>query len=218
MWVHDLERDSQTRLTVHEDADFGPVWSPDGRWIAFCSRRDGHVQIYRQMADGSGQAERLLESKYDQGAYILLSGWEVSALSAEHHPDSLRRHLGACAGGREKGPRYWRTAGSMRVQLSFPPMGAGSPISQMNRGDTRSMFGLFGVPAPDGRSPRREESGLAGLGTAASCSTGWTILLCQWPFGRREINSRPELPRQSLKRTDPSVGILGCRSQTESAF
>ena len=67
VWVHDLERDSQTRLTFHDGADAFPVWSPDGRWIAFCSRRDGHVQIYRQMADGSGQAERLLESQYDQG-------------------------------------------------------------------------------------------------------------------------------------------------------
>ena len=67
LWVHDLERDSQTRLTSHDGPDFGPVWSPDGRWVAFCSQRDGRDQIYRQMADGSGQAERLLESQYDQG-------------------------------------------------------------------------------------------------------------------------------------------------------
>src|SRR4030095_7933094 len=66
VWIHDLERDSQTRLTVHDGADFLPVWSPDGRWIAYSSRRP-HVQIYRQMADGSGPAERLLESQYDQG-------------------------------------------------------------------------------------------------------------------------------------------------------
>ena len=67
VWVHDLERDSQTRLTSHDGSDFGSVWSPDGRWVAFCSQRDGRNQIYRQMADGSGQAERLLESQYDQG-------------------------------------------------------------------------------------------------------------------------------------------------------
>ena len=65
VWVHDLERDSQTRLTFHDGADGFPVWSPDGRWIAYASRRP-HFQIYRQMADGLGPAERLLESQYDQ--------------------------------------------------------------------------------------------------------------------------------------------------------
>jgi len=88
VWVHNLERDSQVRLTSHERADFMPVWSPDGRWIAFGSQRDGHSQIYRQMADGSGQPERLLESEYDQrpasfspnGKYLLF---------VEQHPESL---------------------------------------------------------------------------------------------------------------------------------
>jgi len=32
-----------------------PVWSPDGRRIAFLSRRDGNTEVYVVMADGSGQ-------------------------------------------------------------------------------------------------------------------------------------------------------------------
>jgi Tol biopolymer transport system component len=32
-----------------------PSWSPDGRRIAFVSKRDGNEQIYVMNADGSGQ-------------------------------------------------------------------------------------------------------------------------------------------------------------------
>jgi Tol biopolymer transport system component len=37
------------------------VWSPDGRWIAYNSDRNGHATIYRKPSDGSGAEELLLE-------------------------------------------------------------------------------------------------------------------------------------------------------------
>ena len=46
------------RLTLEGNSRF-PVWSPDGRWIAFQSARDGDLGIFRQRADGTGVAERL---------------------------------------------------------------------------------------------------------------------------------------------------------------
>jgi TolB protein len=33
--------------------DYWPVWSPDGRHIAFTSNRDGNYEIYLMNADGS---------------------------------------------------------------------------------------------------------------------------------------------------------------------
>ncbi len=41
-------------------ADGSPRWSPDGRWIAFCSNRDERSQIWRIPVDG-GEAEALTE-------------------------------------------------------------------------------------------------------------------------------------------------------------
>ncbi|MCR4406022.1 MAG: DPP IV N-terminal domain-containing protein [Anaerolineae bacterium] len=43
------------RLTLTEADEFDPVWSPDGRRIAFVSLRDGNQEIYVMNADGSEQ-------------------------------------------------------------------------------------------------------------------------------------------------------------------
>jgi TolB protein len=43
------------RLTNNRVWDDGPVWSPDGKMIAFLSWRDGYGEIYVMNSDGSGQ-------------------------------------------------------------------------------------------------------------------------------------------------------------------
>ncbi|HLA41806.1 MAG TPA: hypothetical protein VJZ27_00125 [Aggregatilineales bacterium] len=44
---------SGERLTYSPGYDWNPQWSPDGRWIAFVSDRDGNPEIYRMRVDGS---------------------------------------------------------------------------------------------------------------------------------------------------------------------
>jgi serine/threonine-protein kinase len=63
LWILDLERDLLTLLTFDEAFDTNPVWSPDGRWIYFHSFRGGKRGIYRMQADGTGEAEQLLEAE-----------------------------------------------------------------------------------------------------------------------------------------------------------
>lgn len=45
-------------LTVHEASETRPVWSHDGRWIAFASDRDGNFDVYVMPSQG-GEAVRL---------------------------------------------------------------------------------------------------------------------------------------------------------------
>jgi serine/threonine-protein kinase len=60
VWVYDLERDVAARVTFGKRYDADPVWSPDGRWIAFESEVDGKDGVFRKRADGTGDAEPLL--------------------------------------------------------------------------------------------------------------------------------------------------------------
>ena len=50
-----------------------PIWSRDGRWVAFQSDREGDLAIFRQLADGSGTPERL--TKPEAGAEHVPQSW-----------------------------------------------------------------------------------------------------------------------------------------------
>ena len=66
VWISDWSRDTLTRLTFAAGRDETPVWTPDGRRVVFASTRGGALNLYWQRADGTGDVERLTESKNDQ--------------------------------------------------------------------------------------------------------------------------------------------------------
>ncbi len=59
IWIYDIGRGTRMRLTVKGDNN-SPVWTPDGTRVTFSSSRDGQSDLYWKPADGSGQAELLL--------------------------------------------------------------------------------------------------------------------------------------------------------------
>jgi eukaryotic-like serine/threonine-protein kinase len=60
IWVLDVARKADSRITFGAKSDENPVWSPDGRQIAFSSDRDGqYYQLYRRDSSGAGEEERL---------------------------------------------------------------------------------------------------------------------------------------------------------------
>jgi dipeptidyl aminopeptidase/acylaminoacyl peptidase len=70
--IFDVKAGGAPRRLTFGGRDRHPVWSPDSRFIAFQSDRDGAPSIYRQLADGSGVAERLTSP--DKGrAHVPLS-------------------------------------------------------------------------------------------------------------------------------------------------
>jgi eukaryotic-like serine/threonine-protein kinase len=66
IWVYDLPRETLTRFTFEGNYNPIPVWTPDGKRIAFESNMEGQFNIFWQLADGSGGLERLTTSDYIQ--------------------------------------------------------------------------------------------------------------------------------------------------------
>jgi Tol biopolymer transport system component/DNA-binding winged helix-turn-helix (wHTH) protein len=69
IWLLDLARTALTRFTFDGTAMF-PVWSPDGRRIAFSSNRDGPMMsLVAKSSSGAGSEELLLKTTESKLAY-----------------------------------------------------------------------------------------------------------------------------------------------------
>jgi Tol biopolymer transport system component len=64
VWLYDLSRETLSRFTFEGTLNLNPVWTPDGKRIAFQSNEGGPPNIYWQNADGSGGLERLTNSEF----------------------------------------------------------------------------------------------------------------------------------------------------------
>jgi Tol biopolymer transport system component/DNA-binding winged helix-turn-helix (wHTH) protein len=60
IFVMDLDNGSITRLTTDLGVDSNPIWSPDGRRVAWGRAGKAGTGIFARMADGSGPEERLI--------------------------------------------------------------------------------------------------------------------------------------------------------------
>ena len=107
LWIMDLPTGSPRRLTGADVGEHSPVWSPDGRWIAYVTWDEHGGDIYRVRANGRGRPERLTESTafYDRLNYT---------------PDGHRLVVA-------RGPRQPRLTeeGMYGVELAWLPAGGG---------------------------------------------------------------------------------------------
>jgi Tol biopolymer transport system component len=73
IWVVDLATGNGTAITNDVYPENAPIWSPDGKHVAYVSTREQLAGIYRRAADGSGDAELLFQ--YTPGAGMVLTDW-----------------------------------------------------------------------------------------------------------------------------------------------
>ena len=73
IWVVDLATGKGIPITNDTFPENAPIWSPDGKQVAYVSTREGIAGIYRKNADGTGDAELLFQ--YTPGAGMVLTDW-----------------------------------------------------------------------------------------------------------------------------------------------
>ena len=74
IWLHDLERGTETILTTDPANDAGPLWTPDGERVVFWSDREGQVALFQKLANTPEDAE-LIAAASDGSAIIQATGW-----------------------------------------------------------------------------------------------------------------------------------------------
>jgi Tol biopolymer transport system component/tRNA A-37 threonylcarbamoyl transferase component Bud32 len=62
IWTLELATGKLGRVTSDPASELNPVWSPDGRSIAYRSNRDGRFAIYERASDGLGDEHRLVSA------------------------------------------------------------------------------------------------------------------------------------------------------------
>jgi serine/threonine protein kinase len=117
IWIMDVQRGTNFRLTFDPADDFNPIWSLDGSKIAFSSDRKGKRDIYLRAADGGGADELLTESGENKNVedWSADGQWFLYDTDAHEGLFSLReRKLAPLTGGKftEEGGRFCPNGGA----------------------------------------------------------------------------------------------------------
>ena len=73
IWTMDLASGKGTPITNDTDPQNAPIWSPDGKQVAYVSTHESISSIYQKAADGTGEAVQVFN--YTPGAGMVLTDW-----------------------------------------------------------------------------------------------------------------------------------------------
>lgn len=118
IWVADENGGNVQRLTVNRARDAYPKFSPDGKWIAFSSDRDGNLDVYIIPSTG-GTAKQLTHHSADD----VVLGWTPDGrgilFSSQRGEDFMAQlYIVSVDGGMP-----WRAGPDMGNAASFSPDG-----------------------------------------------------------------------------------------------
>jgi len=105
-----------TKLTSHRGPDKSPVWSPDGKWIAYTTASDGEYGVaHLAIVPGTGGPAKILTKKLDRGVSEIKFSDDGKSIYFIY-TNSGSQHLGLVA---SKGGPVKRLITGLRVVKSY---------------------------------------------------------------------------------------------------
>jgi Tol biopolymer transport system component len=85
IWMRDLDKKEDKRLTTSSATDQTPSWSPTGEKIAFLSGRGGKLQLW--VMDGTERSEGQNQKLLTEQAVPPSGGWSAAEIAPQWSPD-----------------------------------------------------------------------------------------------------------------------------------
>jgi hypothetical protein len=126
LWMIDLPNGTPRRLTTGQAGEHSPIWSPDGKYVAYVTWTDEGGDIYRIAADGKSAPERLTTQSayYDRIAYSPNGSRIVAARGPRSQREVRNDEIN---GGLTILELVWIPAGGGAATLISPLGNAGHP-------------------------------------------------------------------------------------------
>ena len=202
IWIYEWMRDTMTRLTSDPVFDSKPVWSPDGRRIAFASARADKLtlNLYWQSADGTGSAERLTTSRNEQRPASWHPSGRFLAFEEENPTTSwglmILPMVGDDASGWRPGkPRTFLDTGAVEREPMFSPDGRWVAYHSNESGHDEVYVRPFA--GPGGKWQISSGGGTYPIWSQAGRELFYTVngQILVVPFAAQGDSFRPEKPR-----------------------
>jgi Tol biopolymer transport system component len=163
LWLFDLVRQMASRFTTSEAPDVSPAWSPDGRQIAFSSKRGGRYDVYVQTVDEvtpdkllwGTDGDKIIEDWSPDGRWLVgsiaRSGLWRAPVDGTGAPELLR-----ATSSSERWLAEFSPDGRWMAYTSFESGGPEVYLAPLGRSDARWQVSARGGADPHWREDGRE--------------------------------------------------------------
>ena len=207
VWVKDPGRGARVKLSKDPAYDGFPVWSPDGRQVAFSSAREGSRTLFVQRTDGSDAAERLLSVGHPRWP----TSWSPDGnwLAYNEEDPQTGSHVWLLD-MRTRQPRRFRPAGGRDGWARFSPDGTWLAYHS----DESGSFEVYVCAVQDPRRPLQVSAGGMGplwspAGGEIYYNRGTQFMAVPVRLGQASVAARPQV----LFTTGMLVNDVGARGE-----
>ncbi len=141
LWIMQPLLGANSRLTFDPGDDLNPRWTPDGKWIIFTSTQNGQRNIYRKLADGTGEAQPLLASEESLHVEDISPDGRFLVFNCYHGQEQPRLALLSLNAERKRIP--FPNTQSREESGRFSPNGRWLAYRSMEKGESRIFVRRF---------------------------------------------------------------------------